>query len=132
VGDLSDTQAAANEQAVDSGLFGAMASRFDGQIGAFSYLLFILLYFPCAATIGAIVREAGAPWAAFVAAWTTGVAYITASMFYQIATFANNPTTAGSWIAGFAVVLAAAIVGLRVWSGRDQRQDRVQPGQAKA
>jgi Fe2+ transport system protein B len=40
-----------------TGTFGAMAERFDGQAGAFAYLLFVLLYFPCVATIGAIVRE---------------------------------------------------------------------------
>jgi len=74
IGSDSDSKAASAVKQVNAGLFGAMASRFDGQIGAFAYLLFVLLYFPCAATIGAIVREAGAPWAAFVAAWTTGVA----------------------------------------------------------
>ena len=74
IGSGSDSKAASAVKQVNAGLFGAMASRFDGQIGAFAYLLFVLLYFPCAATIGAIVREAGAPWAAFVAAWTTGVA----------------------------------------------------------
>ena len=49
-------------------------ARFDGQVGAFAYLLFVLLYFPCVATIGVIRRETGTAWAAFVAAWTTGVA----------------------------------------------------------
>jgi ferrous iron transport protein B len=70
IGDVTDTDAAAAEQGVNQGVFGTMRSRFDGQAGAFAYLLFVLLYFPCAATIGAIKREAGAPWAAFVAGWT--------------------------------------------------------------
>ena len=74
VGEIGDIEAAAAAQEVSSGLFGAMASRFDGQIGAFAYLLFILLYFPCVATIGVIARETGGAWATFVAAWTTGVA----------------------------------------------------------
>ncbi|MGB5767919.1 MAG: Fe(2+) transporter permease subunit FeoB, partial [Arenicellales bacterium] len=67
----TDSETAAEEQGVRQGVFGAMNSRFDGAAGAFSYLLFILLYFPCIATIGAIKREAGRPWALFVAAWTT-------------------------------------------------------------
>ncbi len=87
VGDISTPEAAAQTQAVNMDVFGAMAARFDGQAGAFAYLLFILLYFPCVATIGAIKRETGVAWAGFVAAWTTGVAYLSASLFYQIATY---------------------------------------------
>jgi ferrous iron transport protein B len=118
VGELGDIEAAAAQQEVDSGIFGAMASRFDGQVGAFAYLLFILLYFPCVATIGAIVREAGGAWAAFVAAWTTGVAYGTATLFYQVATFDGHPVSSGAWIAAIALLLVGAIAGLRIWAGR--------------
>ena len=63
LGNLSDTRAMAVEQGVRQGVFGAMQHRFDGQIGAFAYLLFVLLYFPCVATVGAIKREAGRTWA---------------------------------------------------------------------
>jgi ferrous iron transport protein B len=86
IGDISSSQIAAKEQGINHDTFGAMASRFDGKIGAFAYLLFILLYFPCVATIGAISREAGFGWAMFVGAWTTGVAYTVATTFYQAAT----------------------------------------------
>lgn len=103
------------------GLFGAMAARFDGQVGAFAYLLLILLYFPCAATIGAIVRETGGAWATFVAAWTSGVAYAAATLFYQIATFERHPASSGAWILGLTLALAVVIVGLRLWAGRDDR-----------
>jgi ferrous iron transport protein B len=118
VGDLSDAQAAAAAQEVDAGLFGAMASRFDGQVGAFAYLLFVLLYFPCAATIGAIAREAGNAWAGFVAAWTTGVAYTSATLFYQLATFERHPGSSGFWVLLMGLMLVAAVVGLRVWAGK--------------
>ncbi|MEW8371208.1 MAG: Fe(2+) transporter permease subunit FeoB, partial [Candidatus Thiodiazotropha sp.] len=63
VGDISSAAAAAEAQEVNVGVFGAMAARFDGRAGAFAYLLFILLYSPCVATIGAIRREAGPRWA---------------------------------------------------------------------
>jgi ferrous iron transport protein B len=78
-----------------------MESRFDGQAGAFAFLLFILLYFPCVAVIGAIVREAGGYWAMFVAAWTTGVAYTSATLFYQVATFEQHPGGSIGWICPF-------------------------------
>ena len=96
--------------------YGAMSERFDGRIGAFAYLLFILLYFPCVATIGAIAREAGKPWAAFVAAWTTGVAYYTATVFYQGATFARHPGSSSFWIALLSVVAGLVVLGLRRWA----------------
>jgi len=116
VGDLSDQAAAAEEQGVRAGTFGAMSARFDGRAGAFAYLLFVLLYFPCVATMGAIVREAGAPWAGFVALWTTGVAYLTATLFYQTATFARDPLTAGLWIGGCLALFAVVLGWLRVWA----------------
>jgi ferrous iron transport protein B len=115
VGETRDPQAAAEEQEVSSGIFGAMASRFDGQAGAFAYLLFILLYFPCIATIGAIARETGGRWAGFVAAWTTGVAYTTATIFYQAATFSHHPASSTLWIALLGTLVIGVIFGLRVW-----------------
>ncbi len=116
VGDLSDQDAAAADQGVRAGTFGAMAARFDGRAGAFAYLLFVLLYFPCVATMGAIVREAGAPWAGFVAVWTTGIAYLTATLFYQTAIFARDPLSAGLWIGGCLTLFAVVLGGLRVWA----------------
>jgi len=53
LGDLKDKAVAAEEQKVDVSTFANMQSHFDGQIGAFAYLLFILLYMPCAAAMGA-------------------------------------------------------------------------------
>ena len=52
---------------------------------AYSFLLFVLLYFPCLATIAAIRNETGTwKWAVFVAVYTTGVAWIVSAAFYQI------------------------------------------------
>jgi ferrous iron transport protein B len=128
VGDLSDRDGVAAEQQVASGTFGAMEARFDGRAGAFAYLLFVLLYFPCVATIGAIVREAGAPWAAFVAAWTTGIAYVTATLFYQTATFERHPSISTMWIIVLLFVLVGVFAGLRAWARRGTRSALVHAG----
>ncbi|HEB95223.1 MAG TPA: Fe(2+) transporter permease subunit FeoB [Sedimenticola thiotaurini] len=119
---IGDREATAREQGVSSGIFGTMASRFDGRVGAFAYLLFILLYFPCVATIGAIVREAGGPWAAFVASWTTGVAYTTSTIFYQAATFGQHPASSAAWILGLLLFIGAVVTGLRAWSRRGRAE----------
>jgi len=102
-------------------VFGAMQDRFDGQAGAFAYLLFVLLYFPCVATIGAIKREAGRGWALFVAAWTTTVAYITAVSFYQLATWSTHPADAALWLGGLWSLFALLIMILRRW-GQHSRE----------
>ncbi|MBE9568290.1 MAG: Fe(2+) transporter permease subunit FeoB [Proteobacteria bacterium] len=120
VGDIESLDAAAAEQEVSNATFGAMIKRFDGQAGAFAYLLFVLLYFPCAATIGAIQREAGTSWAVFVAAWTTTIAYVTASGFYQVSTFSQHPTFSSLWLGGTVIFSGALIYGLRRWGHKTE------------
>ena len=123
VGNIETLEAAATEQEVDNATFGAMIKRFDGQAGAFAYLLFILLYFPCVATIGAIRREAGSPWAVFVAAWTTSIAYITASSFYQISTYSQHPLFTGLWLGGVALLFIGLVYGLRQWAHKGMEKE---------
>lgn len=54
-------------------------------LAAFSYLLFLLLYFPCIATVIAIRNETGSwSWAAFSAFYTTAIAWIVSMLVYQI------------------------------------------------
>ncbi len=108
-------------QDVDHAVFGAMQERFDGQAGAFAYLLFVLLYFPCVATIGVIRRETGAAWAAFVATWTTGVAYVAATVFYQAATYTAHPQTSMAWIIGLLSLLLFTVSLLRLWARKGRR-----------
>ena len=52
---------------------------------AFCYLLFVLLYFPCLATVAAIKNESGSwKWALFTAFYTTATAWIVSAAVYQI------------------------------------------------
>ena len=54
-------------------------------LAGYCYLLFILLYFPCVATIVAIKNETGSwKWASFAAIYTTCVAWLVSAMVYQI------------------------------------------------
>lgn len=119
VGDLSDLDAVAEEQEVSTATFGAMAARFDGTAGAFAYLLFILLYFPCAAAIAAVHQESGTRWTLFVAAWTTGLAYGLATLVYQAATWASHPAASFAWISGILVAFAIVLFGLRRYGQRE-------------
>ena len=52
---------------------------------AYGYMLFVLIYFPCIATIAAIKNESGSwKWAAFAACYTTALAWLVSFAVYQI------------------------------------------------
>lgn len=52
---------------------------------AFSFMLFILIYFPCVAVVAAIKKESGKwKWAAFIVFYTTGLAYLASLIVFQI------------------------------------------------
>jgi len=50
---------------------------------ALSLMLFVLIYFPCAATLSAIRKEAGTKWALFAVFYTTTIAWLVAFAVYQ-------------------------------------------------
>jgi ferrous iron transport protein B len=94
-------------------VYGLMYQRFDGQIGAFAYLLFVLLYFPCVSTTAVMLRELNRAWTLFSVAWSTAVAYGAAVLFYQAATFKHHPLSSALWIAGILVLLGATIIAAK-------------------
>jgi Fe2+ transport system protein B len=52
---------------------------------AFSFMLFILTYFPCVGVIAAIKRESGSwKWAAFTVFYTTGIAWMLSFTVFQV------------------------------------------------
>ena len=51
---------------------------------AFSFMLFVLLYFPCVATVSSIKREAGRGWAWFTVIHSLLLAWIVVFVTYQI------------------------------------------------
>jgi len=104
LGDLQDQAAMAEEQEVDLSTFANMQSHFDGQVGAFAYLLFVLLYMPCAAAMGSLVRESGRNWAIFTAMWCNLMAFMVSTLYYQLATFSCHPAQSLAWVAFYAVV----------------------------
>jgi ferrous iron transport protein B len=53
------------------------------SLSALTFLIFILIYFPCIAVIAAIVKEANWKWATFVVFYTTGLAWLVSFIIYQ-------------------------------------------------
>lgn len=119
MGDLTDTQGIAQAQEIASSTIDVIQQKFHGQWGAFVYLLFILLYMPCVATLGAIVKEHGAYWAGFSMLWSFSVAYVLAVGLYQGATWSDHPTSSLLWIIGL-IVWQVVLTFLLFRSGKQQ------------
>lgn len=61
-----------------------VTAYFPNWYSMYSYLLFILLYFPCVSVFATIKHELNWRWAFFSAIWSTTLAYTLACYFYQI------------------------------------------------
>ena len=120
VGDVSSVEAASAELEVDTSTFTALQAGFSGITAAFAYLLFILLYTPCVAAMGALVGEFGGRWAAFAGVWTFALAYGTATVFYQVATFGEHPLSSSLWIGFFVSALAIFYIWLKLKAKRTE------------
>lgn len=103
-----ELETVAADQDVEVTTLTLMPQLFAGHLGAFSYLLFILLYVPCVATLAAIHKEAGGFWAVFSASWNTVIAYAAAVCTFQVGTFAQNPVSSSLWILAMIAMAAAA------------------------
>lgn len=125
IGTVDDISSAANEQGVNTQTFAAMRHSFDGKVGAFAYLLFILLYAPCVAATAAIFRETNLGWTLFVVFWTTGIAYMTAVIFYQAMTYQQHPYYSLIWITG--LILSFSLVMIALWLA-GKNTDATKPG----
>ena len=66
----------------DTALSSALRQHFT-PLSGISYLVFVLLYVPCVATLGAIKAEFGWRWAALSAFYQTGIAYLLAVLVFQ-------------------------------------------------
>ena len=79
-----ETQVAAAIEGESSTLSSRIAKSIT-PLSAISYMLFVLIYFPCVATLAAIRQESGQwKWAIFTAFYTTVLAWIVSFAVYQV------------------------------------------------
>jgi ferrous iron transport protein B len=127
LGNLQDTESQAETQNVTVGTIQVMRTLFVGTLAAFSYLVFILLYIPCAATVGAIYKELGGFWAAFSTLWSLVLAYTLAVVTFQIGQLAANPSGATLTILAMLLIQAASFTALIYWGRRRAPPPRMIP-----
>lgn len=110
---IEDKSLIAQEQGFELSTLDKMANYFDGQVGAFAYLLLILLYFPCVATFGALKQELGSKWALFSAGWSLFLGYAIAVSFYQIMVFERHPVSSSLWLLAFTLIFIGLYLSLK-------------------
>lgn len=125
IGDVSDKAAIAEEQDVNVSTLSNMAKLFVTPFAAFTYLVFVLLYAPCVAVVGAMVREAGWRWAGLVFSWSTTLAYFVSSTIYQLGTFAEHPLFSLLFILSSTLVMTLFIVNLKKVGGKAVQENLI-------
>ena len=98
--ELADKEIQSEEQEVTLNTFDEMQKRFRNKFAAFAYLLFILIYVPCVATIAAVYRETNIKWATFSVLYLTILAWIVSTLYYQTSQFFLQPLISSFWICG--------------------------------
>jgi len=106
------------DPAARQGLLSTLRRNFASPAAAYAYLLFVLIYSPCVAALIVLAREAGWRWMGFAVTYQSLLAWLTATAFYQCATFPAAPLRAAGWLAFVAALTAAGIVLLAVYGKR--------------
>lgn len=111
--DVNDRNAIAEDQGFTPSTLDKMVNQFDGAVGAYAYLLLILLYFPCVATFGAIKQELGWRWALYSGGWSMLLGYSVAVLFYQLANYQSHPMQSLAWLTIISILFM--ILYLSLW-----------------
>lgn len=85
---FGDDEAYNNEGGKYDTLLAQMTADGITPLAAYCFLLFVVIYFPCIATIAAIKGETGSwRWAVFSAVYTTLLAWVVSAIVYQVGSF---------------------------------------------
>lgn len=107
-----DEQEVSEAVEAESETFAGLRRNFS-PAAAYAYMLFVLIYFPCVAALGAAFREAGKFYGSLLALYLTVMAWIVSVLFYQIAE-GHSPVWIGIAILAFgALFLSLAVLGRR-------------------
>ncbi len=90
-----------------------LGSVFSNPQSAVSYLIFVLLYFPCVSVTLAIAQESSVFWAVFSAFWSTSLAYCAAFLYYQWSNVAYSLLSKMIWTLLCLLYIFAMIIALK-------------------
>jgi ferrous iron transport protein B len=119
--DLQSTGATEQASGASNETLAGLATAFT-PLSAFAYLVFVLLYVPCASTMGALRREVGWGWMVFSVLYGIGIAWAAATLIYQAGTFVEHPQSSALWMAACVAAFALLVVGLRQYGNRTEQR----------
>ena len=93
LGNNDDKKDYFDDNEVSNKIIKNILNNFDDKLAVLSYLIFILIYFPCVSVFGVISNEIGKKWAVTSALWSTLSAYSVSIIFYQTSHFIVNGGT---------------------------------------
>jgi ferrous iron transport protein B len=93
-------------------------THFKNTAATLAYLLFILLYSPCAAALAMLWKEHGRGWMLFAFTFLTLQAWLIATLFYQVAQLGVKPARSLSWIGIVALIFVLQYVILKARGNR--------------
>ena len=113
----SDEGGVVDELEVSDGIFDVMRDHFShGPLQAFAYLLFVLLYVPCLVAVAATYKEVGYRLTLFQVYYATMLAWVVATLFYQI-TIGHD----GFWILFALALISSSVVGIYLYANFKQK-----------
>ncbi len=116
-GDLSTVQ---EDNAIDDAAVTHIQQLFGSSAAVIAYMIFILLYTPCVAALGAVYREAGTKWTFMVAAWTFILGWICATGYYQLSLLGTEKGGgAMAWLIALVVIIVSLFLLLRLFGKKD-------------
>ncbi len=101
-----------------------MVQDFASGAGAFAYMLFVLLYMPCVATVAAAAREIGRGWTYLSVFWGFSLAYCIGVIAYQVSLIDTNTASAMSWIIGMLLYLGILVMLMRGYGNKKVKRER--------
>ncbi|SMF39331.1 ferrous iron transport protein B [Desulfovibrio gilichinskyi] len=110
-----DSATVSEEIGASTAVYKHIAANFT-VFSAFAYLLFVLMYFPCLAVIGATKQEMGGFYSGVMAMYCTALGWSVATLFYQITEGRNI------LYIGIALAILAAIYGTLKYLGTKESE----------
>ena len=112
------------EHHIDKTAMGHMVVSFGSGLAAFVYMLFVLLYVPCASTVAITVREAGKAFGVISTIWSLSIAYAVAVIVYQGATLMAHPLSSSFWVIGLIAYLYFFLFALNKYADKVKLADQ--------
>ncbi len=92
---------------------------FGSTASAIAFLVFVLLYSPCAAALATLFREHGWRWMLFSFVYLTVLAWILATATYQLLSFGSSSPL---WLSVSVLLLGGLFASMKLWGGKNAVQ----------